>query len=243
MKTPFITVLYLLVQATTLLAQGASDFILTKSGEQLAGEVFQPINPLREVHFKPIGSDKFQTYSAGELRGYQFKQHFFTACDIPAEGGSVFLLTLVNGTANLYGLPNKNTYYVEKNGTFHRLERKDRMIEDKLMEDHRYAGILKSLFADCALPDKIYEQMKFSPKSLIDATQRYNTCRDPNLNYAEKRKKAALPVSFGVGGGVSSSKAYHANSFNPYSKTSDTLIVIISWLKRFSVFRLPHPFS
>ncbi len=218
MKTLFITVLYLLAHAATLSAQGGSDFILIKSGEQLAGEVFQPINQLREVHFKPTGSDKFQTYSAGDLKGYQFEQQFYTACNIPAEGGSVFLLTLVNGAANLYSMRTKNTFYIEKDGVYHLLERNDRMVDGKQMEDRRHKGVLKALFADCSLPERVFEHLRLSTESLSKATQQYNTCRDPQMVY-QQVEKIINPVKIGLAGGAAYSKTVPNEEYSEF--TSD----------------------
>ncbi len=199
MKTPFITVLLSIVIVATVHAQ--DDFIVKKSGEKLTGEVYQPLNLLREVQFRANKGEKYQTYAAGDLKGYQFKQHYYATCEIQAEGGNVFLLTLVNGAANLYGVPAKDAFYVEKNGAYHLLEKKNRMVDGREMEDRRFMGTLKALFADCALPEKLFEQLKFSAESLSNATQQYNTCRDPKVVYT-KVKKTITHLKLGMAGVV-----------------------------------------
>jgi hypothetical protein len=190
MKALCILFVFSLTAFISLKAQNGADFVLTKSNEKISGEIFQPNNFLKEVQLKKTGEDNFITYAAADIKGYEYKQVYYASCDIKEEGGSLFLIEAVSGTANLYSFPINHKYYIEKNGTFYVIEKNDRVINGKFMEDRRFIGVLRVLFNDCnTIVDKL-EKVKFSTESLTQITQTYNTCRDPNLIY----QKAAKPA-------------------------------------------------
>ncbi len=200
----FYTLLFLQFFAFAILTQGQTDFIVTNAGDTLFGEVFQPLNLLKNVQFKPGGGKDFQTYTSNEIREYRFGEDNYSACAITPETEMIFLISLVKGAANLYLKPTKSTFYMEKNGVFHVLEKNNRIIDGKELEDRRFAGILKALFNDCSLPEKRFEQLKFTDRYLSEITQEYNACRNPQQNYT--KRKFALKVDMIISTGVAFNK-------------------------------------
>lgn len=187
-------------------AQQGIDFIQLKTGEQLTGEIFQPTNAKKEVQFKRVGEANFTTYTTADIQGYQHHQNYYAACNIPEQGGSIFMQILVKGAANLYAVFQNDVFYIEKDGSFHLLERNDRIVNGKQMEDRRFAGILKALFKDCELPSGLFDKVRMSASSLMEITETYNTCRDPRAVYSKDKKKSGVVFGAGVAAGVNFNK-------------------------------------
>ncbi len=195
-------------------SQQSADYVLAKTGEKIEGKIFQPINALKEVQLKKAGDSGYTTYSATDIQGYAFGDKFYSACEVKEGEGKLFLLTLVNGSATLYLLVIQNIYYVEKDGRFHAITKKDKVIGGKFMEDRRFEGTLRALFNDCKLPDESFKNVKFTESSLRAIVQEYNVCRDPSLTYKEAQKATNL-IKFGAFAGIGSTKGELYNFISP----------------------------
>ncbi|MBI1227747.1 MAG: outer membrane beta-barrel protein [Bacteroidetes bacterium] len=202
----FNTTVFLITFACLVNAQKDGDYIISKSNDTLFGEIFLPANTLREVQFRGGDSKKFTTYKPEEIIGYLYNGAFVKSCAIVQKGSSevdnLYLLSVVQGAASLYHVQNSQTFYLEKNGEFHLLEKKDRLIDGKQLDDRRFAGILKALFSDCTIPDKKYEEVQFTIQSLTELVKTYNKCRDPNISYKSGTGRSLFTFAFGVEAGV-----------------------------------------
>lgn len=211
MKLSFIsTAIFMIILGFAANAQEKGDFIITKPGDTLYGEVFLPMNALREVQFKKSGDKNFNTYKPSDLVGYVYQNSFVKSCAISQKGSNVpdnmFLLSIVQGAVNLYHLQESKSFYLEKNGAFHLLEKNDRLIDGKLLDDRKFMGILKVLFSDCSTPEKKYEDLQFTIQSISDITKTYNKCRDPKISYKNKVSGSLFSFQFGVLAGLAANQ-------------------------------------
>jgi hypothetical protein len=222
MPINFLLVPILIFCALSILpAQTVMDYIVTKDGDTLYGEIHRSVNLQHRVDFRTSDKSNFKAYKAEDIKAYQQGSDLYKSFELRLkEGGkeSTFLLQLVSGSINLYAYSDV-VFYAEKNGAFHILEKKDRIMDGKILDDRRFTGVLKVFFQDCGEWEERLSKVKFNEKDLSELVWSYNECKDPLLkrNY-EVRESAKLSIRPRIAAGISYNRPKAKES--PYQKYS-----------------------
>ncbi len=207
MPRSFIFISFLIFYYSSIVqAQLGLDYIVTNAGDTLYGEIHRTVNLQHRVDFRTSDKSNFKAYKAEEIKAYQIGSDLYKSFELRLkEGGkeSTFLLQLVSGAVNLYAYSDV-VFYAEKNGDLHILEKKDRIMDGKILDDRRFTGVLKVFFQDCGEWEERLSEVKFKEKDLSELVWSYNECKDPLLkrNY-EVRESAKLSISPRIAAGIS----------------------------------------
>lgn len=183
-KYTFLSVWLILCSFTSAYSQSnfRKGFIITNANDTVLGFVdFRSDNINSKIcKFKPQLNDPETHYVPGQIYGFRFvdDQKFYVSKTVTIDDVNidVFLEFLVQGMKNLYYLPWANGYYFFENedGTLISVTKKsDQIINNKVIVDNKFKGMLNYIFRDSPLLSKT-DKAKFDRKSMIDLTLTYH---------------------------------------------------------------------
>ncbi len=194
-------------------------YIITNTNDTIKGLVDFKMNKINSeiCRFKLSEKDKVREYHPYEISGYRFvdEKKYYVSRTITLDSivKKVFLEYLVQGMKDLYYYQNDNEYYFleGENGKMNEISKEpDRIVDNKIVSDHRYKGKLMYTFRDCADIRRNVEKGRFDRKTMIELTRKYHEQKcntgEECIVFENDYKKRFTKVNFIVYGGVEYTK-------------------------------------